>query len=136
LITFLLAGPLGLAQERFGEINGAVTDASGAAAPNATVTLTNKTTGRVITLSTGNDGSYAARHLDPGRHGLRIEAKAFSVFEVPDVNPLAGKTLTDILADSGPKIATQGTFGKHLSRRLGQICDRELPTRQRLGESL
>ena len=93
LITFLLVGPLGLAQERFGELNGAVTDASGAAVPNATVTLTNKTTGRVTNVSTGSDGSYVARNLEPGHYSVRIEAKGFSAFEVPDVNLLVGKTL-------------------------------------------
>src|SRR5215510_4603895 len=54
------------AQERFSEINGVVTDPSGAAIPNATVTLTNKDTNRSVTLRSGSDGSYLATNIEPG----------------------------------------------------------------------
>lgn len=80
-------------QERFGELNGVVTDPSGAVLPNVTVTLTNKQTNRVYTAKTGGDGSYVARDLDPGRYSVRFEVSGFSTYEVPDVNLLLGRTL-------------------------------------------
>ena len=43
---------LGAAQERFGEINGAASDPSGAVIPGVNVMLTNKGTGRVYTTKT------------------------------------------------------------------------------------
>src|SRR5437016_8052176 len=62
---------LGLwAQERFGEITGVVTDPSGAAVPNATVTLTDKDTNRTITLKSGSTGAYIATNLEPGRYKI------------------------------------------------------------------
>jgi hypothetical protein len=85
---------LGLyAQERFGEITGVVTDPSGAAVPNATVTLTDKDTNRTITLKSGSTGAYIATNLEPGRYKIRVEASGFSANEIPDVNLLVGKTL-------------------------------------------
>src|SRR6266851_9044572 len=70
-------------QERFGEIGGVVTDPSGAAVPNATITLTDKDTNRSITLKSGNNGSYIATNLEPGRYKIRFEAKGFSANEIP-----------------------------------------------------
>jgi hypothetical protein len=81
------------AQERFGEINGTVTDSSGAVLPNATVTLSNKESGRVYNIKAGGDGSYIARQLDPGRYSIKIENPGFSTYEAPDVLLLVGKTL-------------------------------------------
>jgi hypothetical protein len=51
-------------QERFGEINGVVTDTSNAAVPNATMTLTNKDTSRSITVKTGGTGLLAHLLID------------------------------------------------------------------------
>jgi hypothetical protein len=85
---------LGLwAQERFGEIGGTISDPSGAAVPNAKVTLNNNDTNRVITLKSGTSGSYIATNLEPGRYKIRVEASGFSAYEIPAVSLLVGKTL-------------------------------------------
>lgn len=80
-------------QERFGEINGTVTDSSGAVLPNATITATNLGTGRIVIVTSNNTGVYLLRNLEPGHYKVRIEAKGFTAHEVPDVNLLLGKTL-------------------------------------------
>ena len=97
LIAFLISSivstlPL-FGQERFGEINGAVLDASKAGVPGATVTVTNKASNRVLTIKTGSDGSYVAHDLEPGHYGIRFQAAGFQGFEVQDVNLLVGQRL-------------------------------------------
>jgi hypothetical protein len=87
------AAPLG-AQERFSGLTGTVADASGAVLPGATVTITNKQTGKVFTAVTGGDGVYRVLDLEPGRYTVKFELSGFSPSEVPDVNLLLGKTLT------------------------------------------
>ncbi|MGH9666415.1 MAG: carboxypeptidase regulatory-like domain-containing protein [Bryobacteraceae bacterium] len=69
--------PLLLAQ--FGaNLQGTVSDASGALIPNATVTLTNNETHRKQTASTSADGFYRFTGLAPGTYALAGEAKNFS----------------------------------------------------------
>ncbi|MDX1983556.1 MAG: TonB-dependent receptor [Bryobacteraceae bacterium] len=81
------------AQERFSEINGTATDPSGAVLPNVNVTVTNKGTGRVFQTTTGSNGAYLARNLEPGRYTVRFEVAGFTPYEVAEVNLLLGKTL-------------------------------------------
>lgn|SRR5581483_6412797 len=87
------AGTVLRGQERYGEIDGTVTDASGAVIPGATVTLTHKATNRVYTFSTGADGTYLARNLEPGHYSVRFHVTGFADYDVPDVNLLLGKVL-------------------------------------------
>ena len=82
-----------LAQERFGALTGTVKDDTGAVLPGVTVAITNKATGKVYTVVTGNDGGYRLLDLEPGRYSVRFELPGFSAAESPDVNLLLGKTL-------------------------------------------
>jgi hypothetical protein len=79
-------------QERIGQINGVVTDPSGAAVPSATVTLTNLETNRATVVKSGGDGTYTS-NVDPGHYKIRVEATGFSAGEIPDITVLTGKTL-------------------------------------------
>ena len=81
-------------QETGGEITGIVKDATSAVIPGATVKITNKTTARVTTITSREDGSYRARGLEPGRYSVRFEMGGFSPVEVTDAELLLGKTLT------------------------------------------
>jgi hypothetical protein len=66
------------AQEVTGNIYGTVTDQSGAAVPNATVNVTNTDRNQVIrTLTTNQDGYYAATILPIGRYSVTVESKGF-----------------------------------------------------------
>jgi hypothetical protein len=82
-----------LGQERFGELNGTVTDATGAVVPNVKVVITSQTTDRVYSTTTGGDGTWVVKNLEPGRYSVRFEATGFSAYEVPAVNLLVGQTL-------------------------------------------
>ncbi len=73
----LAAAPLA-AQEVTGNITGVVTDASGAAVPNAKVTVTAIARMQVVrTLQTNAEGVYAATLLPVGAYSVAVEAPGF-----------------------------------------------------------
>jgi hypothetical protein len=61
---------------------GTVTDPSGAAIPNATVTITNNATGQSRTTTTGADGTYRFTLLPPGNYKVAFSANGFKTSEV------------------------------------------------------
>ncbi|HWR13296.1 MAG TPA: TonB-dependent receptor [Terriglobales bacterium] len=94
LCAFLVIGSLPLiGQERFGNVTGVVTDASGAVVPDVTVTVTNKDTNRTFSAKTRNDGTFNANDLEPGRYSLLFQKTGFSRYEVPDVAIMVGRTI-------------------------------------------
>jgi len=72
-----------LAQEA--TIVGTVTDPSGAAVPNAAITVTAVDTGLSRSLSTGGDGGYVAPDLHIGRYTVRAQGAGFKVVEQRDI---------------------------------------------------
>jgi hypothetical protein len=60
---------------------GTVTDPSGAAVPNATITVTNTDTGVERTLPSNGDGQYVAPDLNIGHYNVRASATGFKVAE-------------------------------------------------------
>ncbi len=67
----------GRAQRIFGDILGSVTDPTGAVLRDAKITLRNLDTGRALTTTTGEDGTYAFVELTPGRYDLTAEQQGF-----------------------------------------------------------
>src|SRR5215470_13706091 len=81
------------AQVPTGGLAGAVTDATGAVVPNATVTLTNKETGATRTVESNSEGFYSAPSLPAGEYEVKVVAKGFSaLLRVATV--LTGSTTT------------------------------------------
>lgn len=64
---------------------GQVTDANGAAVPNATVAITQVSTNRSQTVQTDQDGNYSITQLDPGTYTLRVEAANFKTLIQKDL---------------------------------------------------
>jgi len=58
-------------------LRGAVTDPSGAAVPNAKVTITNEATGLARQTNTSSSGSYTFAAVLPGTYDLKVEAPNF-----------------------------------------------------------
>src|SRR5712692_1558391 len=58
-----------------GSIQGTVTDPSGAVVSGATVTVTNKSMGQLVTTTTSGSGTYSSGALLPGDYLVRVEAK-------------------------------------------------------------
>jgi len=66
-------------------LSGTITDPSGAAIPNVTVTLTSNDTGQTRTATTGGDGQYKFTLLPPGSYKVRFVAAGFKTSEVGSV---------------------------------------------------
>ena len=81
-----------LAQVQNGAFTGTVTDPSGAAVPNAKVTITNLGTNASMTATTNNTGLFNARELPPGSYRLSVEAPGFKTFTNNNVPLNAGTT--------------------------------------------
>jgi hypothetical protein len=68
------------AQSTYGSISGTVTDASGAAVPAASVTLSNLSTGEKRTAPSGDDGHFTFVNLYQGNYRVDIEKNGFKHF--------------------------------------------------------
>jgi hypothetical protein len=66
-------------------LTGTITDPSGGAIPNVTVTITNNDNGQSRTTSTGSDGVYKFSLLPPGSYKARFSAMGFKTSEVGSV---------------------------------------------------
>jgi hypothetical protein len=97
-LTVVLAAALSLVpafgQEKYAEVNGSATDPSGAAVPVVNVTFTQQESKRVLRTTTGGDGGYVIRNVDPGHYSISFETKGFSKLEYTDVVINVGRTLT------------------------------------------
>jgi Carboxypeptidase regulatory-like domain len=66
-----------LPAQTFAEVNGTVTDPSGAVMTGAAVTITNTATQQVRRVMTNVSGSYSVPFLPPGAYSLQVEAPGF-----------------------------------------------------------
>jgi len=66
-----------LAQTDTARIFGTITDPTGAVIPNATVTVTDKATGRTQTLKTGGSGDYVVNALPVGKYHVEVKLDGF-----------------------------------------------------------
>jgi len=66
------------AQASLGAISGTVSDTSGAAIPNATVTIKNQATGLSRVLTTDSAGFYSAEGLSTGQYQIIVSASGFN----------------------------------------------------------
>src|SRR5580698_6090157 len=80
LAAMLMGSPLS-AQSTFGSISGTVADTSGAAVPDAQVTLTSSGTGAKQTYTTSGDGLYSFVNLNPGEYRLDVEKAGFKHYK-------------------------------------------------------
>ena len=85
LVVLIVAafGSVALTQEA--TIVGSVTDPTGAAVPNASITITNTETGIVRTVATAQDGQYVAPELRIGHYQLKVQATGFKAGEQKDI---------------------------------------------------
>ena len=91
LITFLFAVVLLFiprvvqAISATGKILGTVTDASGAIVPDASILLTNQTTGASRSVKTGASGDFDFELLPIGLYTVKVEKAGFKVFVVNSI---------------------------------------------------
>jgi hypothetical protein len=122
-----LATTVAAAQERFGTLQGTVTDQQGIAVPGVTVTITNTVSGENRTYVTDGNGQYVAPDLNPGRYNVTFELTGFSRVERSDISVLLGRTfeidaqlrvgeLTEtvqVTAEATPLVDTRSTLIGH-----------------------
>jgi hypothetical protein len=102
-VALLAPAGLGHAQVLYGSVVGTVSDASQAAAANATVTLVNMGTNLARQTATRADGGYSFVNVQPGSYRVRVVLTGFKEF-VKDAVPVAAATVTrvDVTLEVGP----------------------------------
>src|SRR5260370_12861312 len=83
------------AQSVYGSIFGTVSDESGAAVPDATVTVTDEAKGTIVNVTSNASGDYSVPHLIPDVYDLKVTAKGFKAFETKGIT---------VQADTAPRI--------------------------------
>src|SRR5262245_1012178 len=94
---FGVAQPL-LSQQGTSEISGRVTDETGAVLPGVAIVVTNEATGQFRETITGEEGTYLASQLVPGRYKVVAKLTGFRTMERNDLLLQVGTTLTINLA--------------------------------------
>src|SRR5271167_1350380 len=77
-----------------GKITGVVTDASGAAVPNAKVTVKGSSLMSPRAMVTGSDGDYLFDLLPPGTYEVAVTANGFQTFDETGIQITAGFSAT------------------------------------------
>jgi len=131
----LFAGASTFAQTFRGTILGSVTDSSGAAVPGATVTIKNVDTGLVRTVTTSDDGSYAAPELPIGTYTVSVEKAGFKLGVVTGIKvEVSSERRADVALQIGQSAQSVEVRGEELpmvestSNTLGGILESKLLT--------
>ena len=80
LFAIVFAPAAATAQIATAELNGRVTDSSGAVLPGVTVTATQTATGLARTAVTDGDGAYLLSNLPPGPYRLEVSLQGFRAY--------------------------------------------------------
>jgi hypothetical protein len=105
LVTAAL--PLAAQTSGVGNINGTVTDSSGAAVPNAAVIVRDTDTGISRALTTNADGSYSATFLQPGHYEIVLGGGGFGKIDRKNLVLTVGQTLTVDVALPAASVTTE-----------------------------
>src|SRR5258707_230496 len=92
LATLLLPAVLLGQGTDLGSIRGDVTDPSGAAVPNATVSITDVATDTRIVVKTSQTGEFEATGLRSGAYKVSVAATGFSTIEISGITLPTGGT--------------------------------------------
>ena len=102
VVGLLASSPLAFGQAVFGSIYGTVTDTTGAAVPDATVTITDETKGTSVTAQSNGSGEFTVEHLIPDVYDVTVAAKGFKGYEQKGIQ---------LFADTSIKVTAGLTVG-------------------------
>jgi len=88
LVLLLSLGTFAFAQEA--TVVGTVTDPTGAAIPNVSITITNSDTGQVRRVATNSEGQFVVPDLRIGNYTVRAEGSGFKTAERKDLKLQVG----------------------------------------------
>jgi hypothetical protein len=131
-------------------ITGVVTDASGAAIPDAKVTITDEKTGVKTVVGTNSAGNYSTPPLILGNYRVDVEKQGFKVYTRTGITATGGQTYrqdaqlevgaTTQTVEVTAAIQTLNTENPTVSHTVGEVYYKELPAVMgadiRLAESL
>ena len=99
----LVLAPCGaLGQAVYGSVYGTVTDATGAAIPNAQVVVTDISKGTTQTVPSNSTGEFRVDHLIPDVYSVKVTSQGFKSYQQNDLQ---------VFADSSVKIEAALTIG-------------------------
>ncbi len=101
-LSAVLTAGVSYGQSIYGSLNGTVTDPTGAAVPNATITVTDIAKGTSVTDTTNSSGAYTVEHLIPDAYSIKITAPGFTTFQTTGIQ---------VSADTSPKVDAKLTVG-------------------------
>src|SRR6266851_10138346 len=119
------------------EITGIVTDTSGAAVPDAKVTITNQDTGAKIVVGTNSAGNYSTPPLQLGTYTIEVEKEGFKHATHPgivlsgaqsfrqDVKLELGSVTQSVEVEGGAELIN--TENSTVSHTIGETYYRDLP---------
>jgi hypothetical protein len=94
VVILVLTAAVASAQIATAELNGRVTDSSGAVLPGATVTATQTATGLVRTAVTDENGTYLISNLPTGPYRLEVSLQGFRTYAQTGIVLQVGATPT------------------------------------------
>ena len=96
------SAPGATAQAVFGQILGTVTDSTGAAIPNATVTVIDEAKGTNVVRQSNSAGEFTVEDLIPDNYTIKVSAPGFKGYEQKDL---------ELHADTAPKVVAVLSVG-------------------------
>jgi hypothetical protein len=140
LVVILLLGSMGsaAAQTSKGFVSGAVEDQNGASIPNATIKITNLTTGVVRDTVADSSGSFRIDAVDPGAYKLEASAPGFKTAKLDRIEVNAAQTLNlalrleigspteEVVVSASNDVVVQSADGTRVNT-LGEREIRDLP---------
>src|SRR5260370_2414552 len=124
LAFLLLACALSYAQSPLGTVTGIATDPTGAAVPNAKVTIRNLDTSVQHETSTNSSGVYSVPNLPPGNYKLTAEAPGFRVL---DSDPFPLPAFRTVREDLPFKLASAATVDTFVSDVIATVVQTDTP---------
>ena len=139
VFAFALTAATALAQSATGEIVGKVTDPNGAVVTGAVVTVKSVDTGREVTATSNEQGSYTITSLQPGLYDLTVQGGNFKASNQRVQVTIGSKVsvdtqlaLTEVTGETVSVIASDGVEVNTQTAEVSNIVTgtqiRELPT--------
>ena len=110
------------AQAIYGSIYGTVTDSTGAAIPNATITVSDESKGTSVQVTSNQSGEYTVPNLIPDVYDIKADAAGFSAVENHGIQ---------VSADTSPKVDLKLSCRQRHRKRYRDFRSPTAPNRSR-----
>jgi hypothetical protein len=95
-VAVFLEAPIAFSQAVSGNIAGTVQDPTGAAVPNASITITDLDRGTVYHTQSSSDGNFSQTHLLAGRYAVNVGSPGFGSFTANTTVQVDATTSVDV----------------------------------------